>query len=190
MAYELVEEVLDHAPEDLGPAERLLLVCIAERCRGNARMRDIGTAELRRRTGLDERGLRHAAQRLEKAGLKVRVALRLDKHGKPVYAVPGRVCRWVLPPLTPPDGCVCLRCLKEDGGVLLNLKEDGEVRQADPQVRQADREVRQADRGVPLLHPYRESLPADPTLVLDRRAAYALASEAVARSSLLSRHPT
>lgn len=138
MAYELVEEVLDHAPPELDPGARLLLVCIAEECRGGARIRDIPAADLRRRTGLGERGLRHACDRLEAAGLKVRVALALDKHGRPVYALTGKVCRWVLPPMPKPANCPCARCVGADVEGLPREEEAPEVRAPDGEGRAPD----------------------------------------------------
>lgn len=140
MAYELVEEVLDHAPEGLGAAERLVLVCIAEECRGNSRIRDIPAEKIRRRTGLGERGLRHACERLAEAGFKVRVALSIDRHQKPIYALTGKVCRWILPPLPAPDGCDCARCEGADPQVPRQTGEDAQVRTPDAQVRTPDAE--------------------------------------------------
>lgn len=139
MAYELVKEVRDHAPAELDPTARLILVWIAEECRGGSRMRDIPTETLCRRTGLDARGLRHALERLAKAGISVRVALAHDKHNRPLYALTGRVCRWVLPPLDPPAGCTCDTCSQRaDAQVLPQTEEDPEVRAPDVEVRAAD----------------------------------------------------
>lgn len=139
MAYELVKEVRDHAPAGLDPTARLILVWIAEECRGGSRMRDIPTETLCRRTGLDGRGLRHALERLAAAGINVRVALAHDKHNRPLYALTGRVCRWVLPPLEPPAGCSCDSCSHgADPQVLPQTAEDVEVRPPDAEVRAAD----------------------------------------------------
>jgi hypothetical protein len=149
MAYELVAEVLDHAPADLGPAERLVLICIAEECRGNTRVRDIAAETIRRRTGLGERGLRHACERLAAAGLKVRVALSIDRHGKPVYALTGKVCRWILPPFPIPDKCPCARCEGADSQVLRNEGEDSEGRTPDGDVRTPDGKGNPAGRTGP-----------------------------------------
>lgn len=140
MAYELVAEVLDHAPDGLDTAERLVLLCIAEECRGNSRLRDIPAERIRKRTGLGERGLRHVCKRLAAAGLEIRVALSIDRNGNPVYALTGKVCRWILPPLPAPPGCDCARCEGADPQVLPQTEEDLEVRSPDAQVRTPDGE--------------------------------------------------
>lgn len=101
MAYELVEEVLDHAPEALGQAERLALVIIAEKARKGTRAADIAQDVFLRRMGIGDRGLRKVFERLESHGLEVRVPLGVLKDGRPLYAIPGHVCSFVLPPLAP-----------------------------------------------------------------------------------------
>lgn len=181
MAYELVAEVLDHAPAGLDPAERLVLLCIAEECRGNTRVRDIPAERIRRRTGLGERGLRHVCERLAAAGLKVRVALSLDRHGKPVYALTGKVCRWILPPLPIPDNCDCARCEGADPQVPRQTGEDLEGRTPDAQGRTPDGE------GMPPgpVGPPKPSIPfpyAEGTVV-DREIALAHIRAATAASS-------
>lgn len=171
MAYELVEEVLDHAPAELDPAARLVLVCIAEECRGGARMRDIPAEDIRRRTGLGERGLRHACDRLKAAGLEVRVALAIDKHQRPVYALTGKVCRWVLPPMPKPTNCPCARCAGADAQVLPQTEEDPEVRASDGEVRTPDVEGRPAGRSRPPNPSLENLLP--PAGTVDRATAMA-----------------
>lgn len=181
MAYELVAEVLDHAPDGLDPAERLVLLCIAEECRGNARVRDIPAERIRRRTGLGERGLRHVCDRLAAAGLKVRVALSTDRHGKPVYALTGKVCRWVLPPLPIPDNCDCARCEGADPQVPRQTGEDSEGRTPDAQGRTPD------GGGMPAgpVGPPKPSIPF-PSGAVDQVRDYArqVAAAAAAKSAL------
>jgi hypothetical protein len=178
MAYELVAEVLDHAPEGLDPAERLVLLCIAEECRGNARIRDIPAERIRRRTGLGERGLRHVCDRLAAAGLKVRVALSTDRHGKPVYALTGKVCRWILPPLPIPDNCDCARCEGAASQVLPPETEDAQGRTPDAQGRTPDGE------GMPAgpVGPPKPSIPfpSDPDVIKVREYAREIAATAAA----------
>ena len=181
MAYELVAEVLDHAPEGLDPAERLVLLCIAEECRGSSRIRDIPAERIRRRTGLGDRGLRHVCERLAAAGLKVRVALSLDRHGKPVYALTGKVCRWILPPLPAPADCGCARCEGADPQVPRQTGEDSEGRTPDAQGRTPD------GGGMPAgpVGPPKPSIPfpfAEGTVV-DRETALAHIRAATAASS-------
>lgn len=182
MAYELVAEVLDHAPEALGPAERLVLLCIAEECRGNARVRDIPAERIRRRTGLGERGLRHACERLAAAGFKVRVALSTDRHGKPVYALTGKVCRWVLPPLPAPRNCGCARCEGADAQVLPREEEDSQGRAPDGDVRTPDGKGNPDGRG----SPPKPSIPfpSGGDVSEKREYARAVAAAAAAKSAL------
>lgn len=154
MAYKLVKEVLDHAP-DMTPAERLVLVCIAEECRGANRIREIPSEVLQRRTGLGARGLRDACTRLDTRGIKVRLRLSVDKHGQPVYAVPGRVCQWILPEFTAPAGCDCETCSAEaEPGRLHPEKEEPELHQAEPQLQQGEPQRRQAEPQLPPNHPF------------------------------------
>jgi hypothetical protein len=108
--YQLVAEVLDHAPAGLDPAAVLLLLALAEDTRSPGEIREIPTDTLCRRTRVDPRGLRHVVDRLRRAGIKVRVPIGTDRRGKPLYAVPGRAPRWVLPPLPGPPGCQCRTC--------------------------------------------------------------------------------
>lgn len=187
VAYELVKEVLDHAPADLDPAARLILVCIAEECRGGSRMRDIPTETLNRRTGLGERGLRHALERLATAGIRVRVALAHDKHSRPLYALTGRVCRWVLPPFDAPAGCTCDTCSQgADPKVLPRTAEDSEVRAPDVEGRTAD------VQGYPAgpVSPPKPSIefPFAAGVVVDRAAALAHIRAATAASSKRQTH--
>lgn len=125
MAYELVEEVLDHAPA-MTAAERLILVCIAEKARLPERAAKITGEELARRTGgsIGERGIRQALTRLAERGLEVRVPIGYDKHGGPVYAVPGRVRHFHVPHFRPaPGDCRCHGCRALDRAVFLSSNE-------------------------------------------------------------------
>lgn len=184
MSYELVEEVLDHAPAGLGAAERLVLVCIAEECRGKTRIRDIPAEDIRRRTGLGERGLRHACERLAKAGIKVRVALSLDRNGEPVYALTGKVCRWVLPAFPAPAGCPCTRCSEADLDVLPQSEEDAQGRAPDAQGRAPD------VTGTPAgpTGPPKPSIEFPFEGTVDRGTALSHARAAIAASSKLGIH--
>jgi hypothetical protein len=108
--YQLVAEVLDHAPGGLDATAVLLLVAIAEDTRTPGEIREIGTESLCRRTRVDARGLRHVVARLADAGIKIRVPIGTDRLGRPLYAVPGRVPQWSLPTLSAPEGCSCRTC--------------------------------------------------------------------------------
>ncbi|MDG4832402.1 hypothetical protein O7627_24285 [Solwaraspora sp. WMMD1047] len=110
MSYQLVAEVLDHAPP-MTAAERLVLVAIAERARTATRECDLDTATLERRTGgLDPSNVRAALRRLAGRGIEVRVSLGTDRTGRPVYAFRGQVPRYRLPSLPVPPGCRCDTC--------------------------------------------------------------------------------
>ncbi|MCC5580613.1 helix-turn-helix domain-containing protein [Microtetraspora sp. AC03309] len=82
----LVAEVLDNAPMDLTPAERLMLVALAEDARDETRVCWPGMDKLVRRTGLQPDSIRRVFQRLAKRGLEVRVPIGKDKQGRPIFA--------------------------------------------------------------------------------------------------------
>jgi hypothetical protein len=90
MGVRMMVEILDHAPPELSPAERLVLIAIAEDARdGGSRTCSPGVDMLCRRTGLSEEGLRKVFQRLAKHGLEIRVAIGKGKSGRLVFAKPG-----------------------------------------------------------------------------------------------------
>ncbi len=93
-------EVLKHAPANLGPSERMVLVAIAEDARDATRESwALTRADLCQRTGMSAEALKKAFQRLAKAGLEVRIPLKTDKKGNPVYAYEGKQSTYRLPPL-------------------------------------------------------------------------------------------
>ncbi|MFI9244195.1 hypothetical protein ACIGXF_16760 [Streptomyces sp. NPDC053086] len=102
MGIKRVVAVLLHAPADLTPAERMVLVAIGENVRDGDPTRltwpDFNVHTLAERTGLTGTGtLKAALQRLGKRGLEVRVPITTDKNGRPVYALPGKQCRYRFP---------------------------------------------------------------------------------------------
>lgn len=99
MGVRLIVEVLDHAPANLTPAERLVLVVIAEAANDRTREGWPGTETLTRRTGLTDRGVRAAFARLATRGLEVRVPIGKDSRGHPVYSKPGHRTVYRLPRL-------------------------------------------------------------------------------------------
>lgn len=123
MAFELVEEVLDHAPAVLDAAEVLLLSVIAEQIR-RGRTVDISQDVFLRRLRVTESGLRKVFKRLVSHGIDVRVPLRHTPDGKPVYAMIGRTCTFRLPNFPAPKECSCHRC-KEAVPQALLRKEEG-----------------------------------------------------------------
>ena len=121
MAYDLVTEVLDHAPATITNVELVVMVAIAEWVQHDDYRRGIrqcsrAQADLSRRTRLAPAGVKTALQRLAERGLELRVPLSIGKDGRPVYAVPGRVSTYRIPPLPAPPGCSCSNCRAKQGG--------------------------------------------------------------------------
>ena len=117
MAYWLVEEVMDHAPRHLTPAQRHLLAVLAELCRGNERVIEESLEYIAWRYGTSPKGVRQVLAKLAEAGVDVRVPIGVDKLDRPVYAVRGRVPRFRLPRFPAPAGCPCRRCKAVDNPV-------------------------------------------------------------------------
>ncbi|MFE2832240.1 hypothetical protein ACFXI6_14500 [Streptomyces mirabilis] len=102
MGIKRVVDVLQNAPKDLTAAERMVLVAIGENVRDGDPTRltwpDFNVHTLAERTGLTGKGsLKAALQRLGKRGLEVRVPITSGKDGRPVYALPGKQCRYRFP---------------------------------------------------------------------------------------------
>lgn len=94
----LMVEVLKHAPAELGPSERMVLMAIAEDARDATRESwTLTRADLCQRTGMSAEALKKAFQRLAKARLEVRIPLKFDKQGKPVYAYEGKQSTYRIP---------------------------------------------------------------------------------------------
>lgn len=128
MAYELVEEVLDHAPAGLDASELVVLIVIAEQARRSSREADIHQDMFLRRCRIkSESGLRKVFRRLKEVHkLDVRAPLYTKADGRVMYAVPGRTPTYVLPRFPAPKECPCHRCKKE---VLADLLRSEEVLQ-------------------------------------------------------------
>lgn len=114
MGVRLIVEVLDHAPDGATPAERLVLVVLAESANDTTRQAWPGIEVIARRTGLSMRGIRSALARLAARGLDVRVPLGVDKHGKPVYSGPRKRTTYQIPRLT--NGGTTVPPLPTNGG--------------------------------------------------------------------------
>jgi hypothetical protein len=93
----LIIEVFDHAPAELTPTERLLLLALAESARDDTRTCWPSMKLLTRRTGLQDRSVRKAFTRLAERGYEVRMQAGTDKHGNPTYAHTGRATVYRLP---------------------------------------------------------------------------------------------
>lgn len=102
MGIKRVVDVLMHAPQDLTAAERMVLIAIGENVRDGDPSRltwpDFNVHTLAERTGLTGKGsLKSALQRLAGRGLEVRVPITQGKDGRPVFALPGKQCRYRFP---------------------------------------------------------------------------------------------
>jgi hypothetical protein len=111
MGIKRVVEVLLHAPADLTPAERMVLMAIGENVRDGDPKRmtwpDFNMHVLAERSGLTGTGtLKAALQRLGKRGLEVRVPIMSDRNGRPVFALPGKQCRYRFPVLNEGENTV------------------------------------------------------------------------------------
>ncbi|MGH3936443.1 MAG: helix-turn-helix domain-containing protein [Pseudonocardiaceae bacterium] len=98
MGIRLMIEVLDHAPAELTPPERLLLVALAETARDDTRSCWPGMETLTRRTGLSARRVREVLAELAQRGYEVRVPSGVDKRGMPVFASKGHRTVYRVPP--------------------------------------------------------------------------------------------
>lgn len=127
MAWQLVEEVLDHAPGDLTPAEMLALVVIAEYCKGGSRECSKSTEDLARRMRIKVNSVRDVLERLAKHKADVRVPIGEDKNGNPVYTHRRQVPRFRLPKFPPPEGCSCRSCRPKGEVVTAPSVAEGEV---------------------------------------------------------------
>ncbi|MDE0778925.1 MAG: hypothetical protein OSB43_21800 [Nocardioides sp.] len=102
MGVRLMVEVLEHAPAGLGPAERLMLIALAEKASDETRrvLWPRGSnprAILRARLGMSDDGLRKVFGRLARASLDPRVSIATDSRGRPVYAFEGTATEYLIP---------------------------------------------------------------------------------------------
>jgi hypothetical protein len=100
VAWQLVKEVFEGAPPELGPAERLVLVALAEWADAEERLCWRTAGELAARVGVSENGLRKVMQRLARCNLDPRVPIQFGASGAPVFAHKGRATTFRLPFLT------------------------------------------------------------------------------------------
>jgi hypothetical protein len=110
VAWQLTCEVLDHAPQDLTSGELVVLCALAEYARVDGRTWSGEVAQLARRARMRPGSIRVVLRRLAERGLDVRVPLGTDRHGHPLYAVPGKSPTFRLPELPAPPDCPCERC--------------------------------------------------------------------------------
>jgi hypothetical protein len=97
MGYELYRHVLNHAPDDLDPAARLVLAVIADDANERTRKSYLGMPLLAHRAGMQPDTVGKALRRLAKAGFEIRVPIGKSKSGKPVYAAKGNRTTYLIP---------------------------------------------------------------------------------------------
>lgn len=87
MGYQLYRHCLDHAPADLDPTARLVLLAIADDANEQTRVSSyLGMDLLCHRIGRGPETVKKALQRLAKLGYELRQPIGTDKSGRPVYA--------------------------------------------------------------------------------------------------------
>lgn len=95
----LLNEVIDHAPDDLTPGEMLVLVVLAYGARDTTRECWPGMDVLSQRTRLHPNSVTKVLRRLAERGLDVRVPMGTDARGRTFYAARGRQSTYRLPDL-------------------------------------------------------------------------------------------
>lgn len=121
MAWQLVDEVLHHAPTKLTAGERLVLVAIANEVHQkdlSSRSCVSSVSHLAHMAGLTPASVTSALTRLRTAhGIDVRVALSAHggARGGPLYTVSGRLPMFRIPPLLGDRECACAACGRRRG---------------------------------------------------------------------------
>lgn len=100
MAWQLVKEVFDSAPEWLGPTERLILLALAEWADATDRTCWRTAAELSLRVGISEEGVRKSIRKLASYGIDPRLPIAFKADGSPVFAYRGRATTFRIPYLS------------------------------------------------------------------------------------------
>ncbi|MEU8334841.1 helix-turn-helix domain-containing protein [Micromonospora tulbaghiae] len=101
MGVKLLAEVLDHAPADWTPAERLFIAVLAEKARDHTRRSWPGQATITRRTGLKPDSVTRLCHRLAAKGWELREQQGVDRAGKPIFAYRGHAAVYVIPQMCP-----------------------------------------------------------------------------------------
>src|SRR5699024_2027016 len=97
MGIRLIVEILDHAPEDLTAAERLVLIVLAEDANDGTRKGWPPVEVIADRAGLTVAGVGKVLRRLSERGYDVRLKVGTGKDGRPMYAYRGRQVNYALP---------------------------------------------------------------------------------------------
>jgi len=106
VSIRLINEVLDHAPAELTPVERLLLVALAEKANDLTRRCWPGMELLTKRLGVGERRVRQVLTELATRGYELRVPAGCNKRGEPVFATRGHRTVYEIPTFGPKGGSV------------------------------------------------------------------------------------
>jgi hypothetical protein len=101
MGVQLMVEVLDHAPVDWTPSERLAVVAIAEWVRDGTRRGCPPVELIAHRAGIDVESLSRTMRRLAGKGWELRVPTGVDRKGRTVYAHRGHRTVFEVPRLCP-----------------------------------------------------------------------------------------
>jgi hypothetical protein len=182
MGFRTVDDVLDNAPEDLTPAERLVLVVLAGYADDGNRECWPGRDHLIRRTGLKEDSLRKVFQRLAKRGLDPRVPIGTDKSGRLVFAYEGARTKYRVPkfatewrddnPATDPEAGSASPLSSLRGGTTVPQRRESDPSEAGPPSRPNHQEPSRTslsvststpDRVAPPGPPEEREIPATPT---------------------------
>lgn len=100
MGYKLRREVRDRIPPGLlTPAERLLILEIADQCNDQTRECWPGAALISTLTDLAPRSIQETLRRIGEKWIELRVVLGKSDKGTPIYAYPGRRTIYRFPPL-------------------------------------------------------------------------------------------
>lgn len=110
MAYWISEDVMWHAPAELGSNERLALITLGIICRNNNRRVSIESRKIQQATGMKPGALKAMFKKLEGRGYKVREELGTDRNGNRYTAMSGTCTTYVVPTFDPPEGCDCNLC--------------------------------------------------------------------------------
>lgn len=111
MAWQLVLDVMHHAPRDLTTGEKSVLMAIAEAVRHGAvstRRARVSHGEIAWKANMTINSVPNVITRLVEKGALVRVPVDTDRRGRPVYTHRGTVPIYVVPAFKgDPDECPC-----------------------------------------------------------------------------------
>lgn len=99
MGYKLYREIRDRAPADWTSGERLVALMIADDANDESRLSWIKVPALTARTGLSERGIRMALQKLGQRGYEFRIPYKEGSDGRMVFAARGHSLDYYVPEL-------------------------------------------------------------------------------------------